>query len=324
MRKAKAVLAIIAIVLMLAVGSVLVVFLARDSEHKKIVVTSYPIYDICREILGSDEDIQLLQDDGSDLHAYAPTTMDIASISRAKLFVYIGGHSDSWVEGVVRAADNVNLRTLSLMSAVDPLHESTDNIISGGQEHEGHDHEEHDDCIYDEHIWLSIRNMQKMTNAVLKELILVYPHMEQMLKSNAEDYIDRLAELDEQYNNITSSKDTTIVLADRFPLLYLAHDYGINFVAGYHGCSSDTQASPDLILNLIEVVKSNNLKYILQLEGSDGKIAQGVANGCGGNIRVLEINSCQSIGGDKVNISYIDIMTSNLETIRMALNNEFN
>lgn len=326
MKKVKIIVTSVILVLVLALGIFLLFFLARDRDDYKVVVTTFPIYDICREILGSGEDVLLLQDNGADLHDYRPTASDISSISKANLFVFIGGHSDNWVGGVVKSADNVNLKALSLVDCVDLLHESTDNIIEGGHAHEDHEHEHDGDCVYDEHIWLSIKNMKKMTLAILDELIKVYPHQEQILIANAEEYIEKLDSLDMEYSEALSGKSTTIVVADRFPFLYLANDYSINFLAAYHGCSSDTQASASLILELIEKVNEDNLNYVCILEGSDGDIARSVVTDsrCREGVTTLQLNSCQSIKGGIDNVSYIDIMKSNLINLRKAINNESN
>ena len=39
---------------------------------------------------------------GGDLHSYQPTAGDIANISDANLFVYVGGESDEWVDDALK------------------------------------------------------------------------------------------------------------------------------------------------------------------------------------------------------------------------------
>ena len=327
MRKAKGIVAIVTLLIVLTLGGFLVVFLARDSEDKKVVVTTFPIYDICRELLGSDDEILLLQDNGVDLHDFQPTASDISSISKANLFVFIGGHSDDWVGGVVRSADNVNLKALSLVDHVDLLHESTDNIIEGGHHHEeGEEHEHDSDCENDEHVWLSVRNMKKMAGVILEELIKVFPHRENLLIDNYDEYVNKLDELDEEFEESLSNQVATVVVADRFPFLYLSNDYGVDFLAAYHGCSSDTQASANLILELIEKVNEEQLNYICVLDGSNRTIARSVVEDsrCRRGVEILELNSCQSVNGNLANMSYIEIMRSNLNNLRKAITNESN
>ena len=313
---------------MLASGIWALVYFAKDSEDKKIVVTTFPIYDICVNILGNDDEVKLLQDNGVDMHSYQPTVQDKTAINQSELFIYIGGHSDEWVGDIIRTNDNINMKDLSLIEHIEALHESTDNIVSGGEHH--HEHEEHEhngDCEYDEHIWLSVKNMIKMTEVILDSLIDVFPHIEQLLVENADEYISKLTEIDEGFEAACDGRDTTIVLADRFPFLYLASDYGLNFVSAFSGCSSDSQASAEVVTGLIEAINHNELNYICRLETSDNSFARSVIsnNLCRDGVQIVELNSCQSVvSNDIASMSYIEIMKSNLKNIEKVLNNEAN
>lgn len=328
MKRLKAILSIIAIVAMLASGIWALVYFAKDSENKKIVVTTFPIYDICVNILGNDDEVKLLQDNGVDMHSYQPTVQDKTAIDQSELFIYIGGHSDEWVGDVIRTSDNVNMKNLSLIEHIEALHESTDNIINGGEHN--HEHEEHEhnaNCEYDEHIWLSVKNMIKMTDVILEELIGVFPHIEQLLVENAEKYVAELETLDDGFESVCAGKDTTIVLADRFPFLYLANDYGLNFVSAFSGCSSDSQASAEVVAGLIEAINHNELNYICRLETSDNSFAKSVIsnNLCRDGVQIVELNSCQSVVSNNIaSMNYIEIMRSNLNNIEKVLNNETN
>jgi zinc transport system substrate-binding protein len=55
---------------------------------------------------------------GVDLHSFQPSVEDVAKIADADLFIYVGGESDQWPSDAVRAADNPNLHSLSLLEAV--------------------------------------------------------------------------------------------------------------------------------------------------------------------------------------------------------------
>ena len=313
---------------MLASGIWALVYFAKDSEDKKIVVTTFPIYDICVNILGNDDEVKLLQDNGVDMHSYTLTFQDKLAINNSKLFIYIGGHSDGWVGDVIRTSDNVNMKDLSLIDYIEPLHESTDNIVSGEEHNHEHEEHEHDnDCEYDEHIWLSVKNMIKMTEAILDKLIDVFPHIEQLLIENAEEYISKLAELDKDFESACNGKGTTIVLADRFPFLYLASDYGLNFVSAFSGCAAESDASFYIKQELINVINDNELNYVCRLETSDNTYANSIINNelCREGVQIVELNSCQSvISNDVSSMSYIEIMKSNLENIKKVLNNETN
>ena len=73
----------------------------NNDEKIDIVCTIFPEYDwVCEVIKDIDADINLtlLMEDDADLHNYQPSVPDLAKISKADLFIYVGGASDKWVE----------------------------------------------------------------------------------------------------------------------------------------------------------------------------------------------------------------------------------
>lgn len=118
-----------------------VTFGSAEADKKLTIVTTiFPQYDWVRQILGDDlenNELILLLNDGTDLHSYQPTAKDIATIAFADLFIYVGGESDQWVDGVVAAADNRNLHLIAMESFVEAKPEV---IVEGMQAHD-HDHD---------------------------------------------------------------------------------------------------------------------------------------------------------------------------------------
>ena len=136
-----------------------------------------------------------------------------------------------------------------------------------------------------------------------------------------------MQEIDSGFESISENNDTTIVLADRFPFLYLASDYGLNFVSAFSGCSTDSQASAEVVTGLIEAINANELNYICRLETSDNSFAGSVINNnlCRSGVKIVELNSCQSVISNNIaGMSYIEIMKSNLKNLEKVLKNETN
>lgn len=330
MKKFKVISSICMIVLIVSLTIFSIVYFSHKNKEGKVVVTIFPIYDICREILGTDEDIVMLQDNGADMHSYQATASDIATISKAELFIMVGGESDSWVGNVIRSANNVNLSTVSLMDIVAKVEESDDNISQGHDHHheEGEDHhheegEEHheEDIHYDEHVWLSIKNMITATNYISSELISVFPERTEIIKENTEIYLAELYAIESEYRDVLEGKDAFYLVADRFPFIYLMNDYGLPYHAAFSGCSSETDASAETMSELINRVREKNLKSIYITETSDGSIAEQVKATVGRNdIEILTINSCQSVSADNLeSLSYVSIMRDNLEKLKRGI-----
>ena len=80
-------------------------------------------------------DVTLLQNNGTDLHSYQPSVKDIAKISKADLFVYVGGESDEWVEKVLSQSANKNQVAVDMLEVLgDKVRE--EEIVEGMQAEE--------------------------------------------------------------------------------------------------------------------------------------------------------------------------------------------
>ncbi len=293
-----------------------------EADGLSIVCTAFPQYDFVKNIIGSEEGLTLLLDDGADLHSYEPTAQDIIKIGSADIFIYGGGVSDDWAEGVIRSANNPNLKVIAIMDLVETLKEE----YVAGMQQENHVHQHQgahsgDHGGEDEHIWLSLKNAITITNSLCETICDTDPLNSDKYCSNAEKYISELSGLDAEYANvISSSLRKTVLFADRFPFRYLTEDYGLTYFAAFAGCSSESEASFETMAFLIDKTKELNLPVVLTIDGSDGSLAETVCNSTGSEIAVLD--SCQSVSSADIarGSSYINIMKNNLEILREALN----
>ncbi len=291
-----------------------------SGEGLSVVCTTFPQYDYLKNILGSDESLTLLLDDGADLHSYEPTAQDIIKIGGADLFVYVGGNSDSWVDGAVKSATNPSLKTVALMDLVNTYEEE----YIAGMEHEHSEHNEAhggDHSGEDEHIWLSIKNAITITEKLCDAVCEADMANAEKYKVNAQAYITKLYSLDKEYQAvIDTAKRNHLLFADRFPFRYLVEDYGLSYFAAFAGCSSESEASFDTLAFLIDKTNELSLPVVLIIDNSEGSLAKTVC--AESNAKTLSLNSCQSISMKDINggANYLDIMKSNLEIIREALN----
>lgn len=122
------------------------VFAAKVKKNNKlqVVTTIFPEYDWVREILGDNTknvDLTLLVANGVDLHSYQPSIQDIAKISTADIFIYVGGESDGWVKDALANATNKNMKVINLMEVLEGQTKAEE-MKEGMQESEHHHHHE--------------------------------------------------------------------------------------------------------------------------------------------------------------------------------------
>nr|MCR4949195.1 zinc ABC transporter substrate-binding protein [Treponema sp.] len=118
---------------------------AKKSDKIKVVTTIFPEYDWAREIIGdkaANVELTLLLGNGVDLHSYQPSIQDIAKISTADIFIYVGGESDGWVADALKNATNKNMKVINLMETLGDKVKAEE-VKEGMQAEDEHEHEHH-------------------------------------------------------------------------------------------------------------------------------------------------------------------------------------
>ena len=142
-------------------------------------------------------------------------------------------------------------------------------------------------------------------------------------QENCDVYLRKLAELNEQYETVVDeAANKTLLFGDRFPFLYMAEDYDLDYYAAFTGCSAETEASFETIVFLAEKVDELGLHTIFVIEGSDQNLAQAiVSNTKDKNQQILVLDSLQSVTREDVDkgATYLLVMQSNLEVIKEGL-----
>lgn len=297
---------------------------AEGGEKKlSIVTTIFPSYDWVRQVLGKDAsqvELSVLNNNGVDLHSYSPSVEDVARISDADLFIYVGGESDTWVDGILQ--ENPNLNTVNLLETIGSG--ALEEELVEGMQPEEHEHEagqeEEEGPEYDEHVWLSLNNAQILVKAISDKIVALDPEHKADYEKNTQDYLEQLAALDEEYASaIGGSDQKALIFCDRFPFRYMVQDYGLKYYAAFAGCSAETEASFDTVAFLAGKIDELGVKDVLKIDGSDGKLAQSIVDSTQGkNAHVLTLNSMQSTT-TKDNTTYLEVMRQNLEVLKEAL-----
>ena len=289
----------------------------------KIVTTIFPEYAWVKEIAGDkakDSEITMLLGNGVDLHSYQPSIQDIAKISTADIFIYVGGESDDWVEDALKNAKNKNMKVINLMEVLgDKVKE--EEIIEGMQAEEEEEAEE--ELEYDEHVWLSVRNAKLLCSEICNALCEKDAKNAAAYKANYAAYAAKLDKLDSDFAaTVKNGKTNTLLFGDRFPFRYFVDDYDLKYYAAFVGCSAETEASFETIVFLAGKVDELKLNNVCQIESGNGKIARTIIQSSKNkNAKVLTFNSLQSTTSKDVKkgATYLSLMQKNLEVLKEAL-----
>jgi len=289
-----------------------------------VVCTNFAAFDLAASSLIPEDDshgaviqVILLGRPGQDTHSYEPSASDIITLSGADMIVSVGDTAEPWLAGALASSGNKDIPQVKMMEVC--------GIVGEDHHHdENCELDHHHNELTDEHVWVSVKNAEKISRAIANTAIEVIndrnAKLTEGIAAQRDAFCAELTDLDKQYTDmVASAKRTELLVADRYPFAHLMHDYGLTCHAAFPGCSSETEASFATQTRLIETVKALELPYIFVIDGSDRKVAETVAKETGAEI--LMLHSCQVVTEEEMEsqLSYLDIAKANLENLRKAL-----
>ncbi len=264
----------------------------KDTSKPTIVTTIFPLYDFARHICGNKADVKMLIKPGSEVHSYDPLPSDMAAVYDSDLFLYIGGESDKWVQNLL---DDNEINSIPLIGS----------IAEHTEHHNGHSHA-------DEHIWTSPENAVLMMEEICENIIKIDGKNADFYRKNCEKYIQEINVASQQISNIISKYENPFILvADRFPFVYLTRHYGIDYEAAFDGCAVSSDISMKTMSHLTKTIKNKGVKTVFVTELSSQNIAKALKEELG--VQIMELHSAHNVSTDDFNsgISYVDIMYRN-------------
>jgi zinc transport system substrate-binding protein len=284
-----------------------------EGEGISVVATVFAPYDFARQLVGERGEVTLLLPPGSEAHSYEPSPKDIIEIQNCDLFIYVGGVSDAWVSDVLESVGG-EVRTVTLMDCVELLEEEhVEGMEVDEDEHEG-------EIEYDEHVWTSPRNAELICEKIAAALCEVDPEGAEEYGTALESYCAQLDELDAAFTEVVENGVRgTVVFGDRFPLLYFAKAYGLNYYAAWPGCADEAEPSAATVTFLIDKVKAEGIPVVFHIELSNEDMADTICNETGA--KKMLFSACHNVTRAQFDagVTYLELMWQNVDALREAL-----
>lgn len=323
----------------------------EDDGRLNIVATVFPAYDFARSAAGELADVTMLLPPGMESHSYEPTPSDILAVQNCDLFICLGGESDAWVDTILTAVEPKGqiLRMVDCVELLEEEHvEGMQTEPGHDHSHEGHDHEEGEECTepethdhdhaeeaehdehehddlslgqvvgMDEHVWTSPRNAADITLEIGHHLAEMDPVNAEAYQSNAAAYAAEINALDLKFEEFFESlPHRTIVFGDRFPLLYFAERYELDYYAAFPGCGTQTEPSAATIAFLTEKVRDEGIPTVWYIEFSNHLVADSIAEAT--ETQTAMFHTCHNVTKAEMDAgaTYLSLMERNLETLKV-------
>jgi zinc transport system substrate-binding protein len=276
-----------------------------EKQKSQIVTTIYPFKAIIQEIAGANLEVKSVLPAGADPHTYEMLPSDFKTIQNASAFFFGSEALDGWAARI--DVDN-KIEMLKLVPE-DFLIE-----IKVNHHFDDHNHSLNEKPYgIDPHFWVDPVTVKALLNNLVDELVKIDPDNEKYFKSNARNFSSKLSDLDKKLREQTAGiKFRNVFTAHPFySYFFKRYDFivagSIEIAPGYHSTPKD-------IKQLIELVKTQNVKAIFTHKQHSDKPAKVLAESTG--IKEFELDP---IGGVPGMMTYEEMILHNLEIIKKAL-----
>ena len=241
------------------------------ASEKKIVTTIKPIHSILLNIV--DSDVDLLLDRNASPHDFKLKPSDMKKVNNADIFIYIDESIETFIERPlatlgedvkkIKILGNAGLKLL-------PIREG------GVWEEEDHgDGHHHDHGDYDGHIWLSNKNVIKLTKFFVKELSKINPDKKNIYKANAKVFIKKLKENGKKIKNQLSSISDKPYIVFHDAYQYFESENSLNSV-GSISLNPEISPTPKRIKEIKTKIEKDNVVCLFREPQFPSRIVQTV------------------------------------------------
>ncbi len=299
------------IIVIAVLGAMAVLAGCAQMDHKSekddkitAVASFYAMYEFARQIAQDKADVELLVPANISPHDWDPAPKDIKAVQEADLFIYSSEHFETWVAHLKKSLQNHDVRF---------IHASEGIALSERNEAHGNDGQK-----YDPHVWLSPVLAQKQVENIAEAFMKRDPENEKFYAAQRDELIEQLQQLDEEYAIAFRDVKKRTFITQHAAFGYLAKEYDLVEVP-IAGLSPSLEPSAAQLRELKEFAKENEISTIFYETLSNPKTAQTLANELDADVEVLSTLEGLTKEEQEKNLTYMDMMRRNLNTLSKSL-----
>jgi zinc transport system substrate-binding protein len=300
----------------------------KGSEEGILTVytTIYPLQYFTERIGGGNVTIKTIVPPGADAHTVEVDLKTMTDVAESDAFIHTGTGLESYADSV---ADSVKEKEVLIVNSTENVNFIASNEVeshSDEEEEENHDeekeegHDEHADGLdVDPHVWLDPERSIIVAENIKNALVKLQPEKNEEFENNFADLKSDLEELDNEFENMVNQSKSKTFIVSHSAYGYWVDAYGLNQI-GISGLSPTDEPSQKQLVEVIELIKENNLKYIFFEPNLTNKVSEIVKNETG--TETLNLNNLEAISDENIenNEDYFDLMQKNIEGLQQALN----
>ena len=256
---------------------------------------------------------------GADSHAYQARPQDVASLGKAQVLVINGLGMESFLEPVLKGAENKELITIDSSAGIKPLDMEEEDDHAHGHHHHDHDHgHAHGDGeeAVNPHVWLDPTLAVQQVETIRDGLMKADPSCADGYRNRADAYITKLQELDGELATELGAVQRRTVVSFHEALPYFTRRYGLSDEALV--TLPEDQPSPADVQRINKVLKANKIAGVLTEPGGGSAALQSLAKDL--NLRLEVFDPLELVPEAKRTPElYIEVMRSNGEAVKATM-----
>ncbi|MBS8265332.1 adhesin [Mesobacillus boroniphilus] len=302
----------------------------KNDDLLQVYTTVYPLQFFAQRIGGEYVNVETIYPPGADEHTFEPSQKDMMALADADLFFYIGLGLEGFVDKASKTLKNEDVKMVPVGESLH-LDEAGDENGEHQEEanhedetaEEGHDDEEHADehghGDFDPHVWLDPIYANELALAIKEQLADQMPEHKDTFDQNYTELTAQLKDLDKEFSEVIGSAKRKEILVSHSAFSYWEDRYGIQQIS-ISGQSTTNEPSQKELQNLISHAKDEKIKYVLNEQNFNSKLAKMVQQEIGAKSLTLHNLSILTDEDIKNNETYFTLMEKNIATLEKALN----
>ena len=261
-----------------------------------IVTTIFPLSEFTREITAGQDEIYQLIPTSSEVHDFQLRPSDLSRLMSANILVRIGGQLEPWLD---RIQGSLETKKLTVISFTEVLKASN----YAGLRTE------------DPHLWLDFEADQLLVKKLMEVLSDLNPALAAVYKKNGQALLEKLKQLDSQYQqSLAICRSADLIIAGHQAFGYLTARYKLNQIA-LTGLNPEAQPTPRRLQEVINLIRSRQIKAIFFLFSSPPEYARQIARETGSKLYRLSTGVDLSKKEIKEKKSFLNLMEDNLKIL---------
>lgn len=301
----------------------------NNSEDKlKVYTTIYPFQYFTERIGGEYTLVENIVPPGTDAHTVEIKMKEMMQIAEGDAFIYSGIGLEPFASAVIDAVKDEKVQVVKATENVDfidakeDLHTGEEDVARNEQNNEvkedGQD-EHGGETDVDPHVWLDPSRSITIAENIKNALVQLDPESKDAFEKNFSVLKKDLEALDTDFKEMAANARNKTFIVSHSAYGYWEDTYGLKQI-GISGLSPTDEPSQSELVEIIDLVKENELKHIFFEPNLTNKVAEMVQNETG--TETLMLYNLESLTKKDIESGedYFSIMKSNIE----ALNQSFN